>query len=364
MQHSLRPGGMENGVVNVANALHPRGFEFHVACLSTSGDFAARLPDPNLVHPLEKPEGFSWSTVRQLRQLIREVRPHVVHSHNLGALIYAACATRFGTTHPILHGEHGTPDDGPDARRRQFQRKLLFKATRKVHTVSHSLHDAFLKAGFPASKLVALVNGVDVRHYLPGDPGEARRRLGIPDDSPVLLIVGRLASSKRHLLLFEALEEVVSSFPNVLLLVTGDGGDHADEIRAAATSGKASAHIRMEGFQKDLRDHYQASDLLVAPSRVEGLSNAVLEAMACGLPALLDEACGNSDVITDGIEGCIREIHSAGGLAQAIVTLLADRERLKAMGARARARVTSDFSLERMAEAYETTYRQLAEQAG
>ena len=66
VQHSLEPGGMENGVVNMARALHPRGFEVHVACLARSGECAQRLPDPSLVHVLDKGEGFSPKAVYRL----------------------------------------------------------------------------------------------------------------------------------------------------------------------------------------------------------------------------------------------------------------------------------------------------------
>ncbi|MFT5411919.1 MAG: glycosyltransferase involved in cell wall biosynthesis, partial [Verrucomicrobiales bacterium] len=303
VQHSLEPGGMENGVVNIANALQPRGFEFHVACLSKTGEFAARLPDPNLVNVLSKPNGFSLRIVFKLRRLIRQVRPDVVHSHNLGALIYAACATLFGRTHLILHGEHGQPDDGPDAERRQHQRRRFYKAASRVHTVSQALLDHFLATGLPPEKLVALVNGVDSKRFSPADREQTRRELSIPTSTKVLVIVGRLIESKKHRLLFDALEEVIAKYPDTLLLVVGGGGKEEASICAAAASSKVAENIRMEGFQSDPRPYYHAADLLVAPSQIEGLSNVVLEAMACGLPPLLHDACGSDEVIDDGADG-------------------------------------------------------------
>lgn len=360
VQHSLDPGGMENGVVNVARALRPRGFEFHVACLSKSGDFADRLPDPRLVHALGKPEGFSLPTVLRLRRLIRRLDPDVIHSHNLGALIYTACATFFGRTRPVLHGEHGQPDDGPAAAKRNRQRMLFFKAARKIHTVSHGLFAHFLDAGFPASKMIALVNGVDTTRFHAGDRARAREQLSLPADAPVLAIVGRLTVSKQHLLLFEALEEVVDSFPGTILLVVGDGGKDGAAIHQAARSSKVASQIRMEGFQPDPVPYYHAADLLVAPSRVEGLSNVVLEAMACGLPALLHDACGNRELIDHGRDGVVADLGSAAKLAGAIKELLADLGRLRDYGRNAREKAVGGFSLEGMAAAYEAIYRELA----
>lgn len=351
---------MENGVVNIARELTPRGFEFHVACLSRSGAFAERLPDPANVYPLQKPDGFSWRTVHLLRKLIREIDPAVVHTHNLGALIYASLASRFGRLRPILHGEHGTPETGPDTRRRNLQRKLFFHAAHKVHTVSHGLRRHFVDAGFPESKLIPLINGVDTRRYQPGARGDARRKLRLPPESSVLLMVGRLTASKRHLLLFEAFERVVNELPQSILVVVGDGGNDGDPIRQAARNSPVSKQIRMEGFQADLRDYYHAADLLVAPSRVEGLSNAVLEAMACGLPPLLDDACGNSEVVQDQVEGAIRNLDSPSRLADEILSLLGDPVLLQRFSSRARDRILARYSLERMANDYETTYREVA----
>lgn len=360
VQHSLEPGGMENGVVNVARALQPRGFEFHVACLARSGAFAERLPDPGLVHSLSKPEGFSPRTVLRLRSLIRRINPAILHTHNLGALIYAALATRFGRTVPILHGEHGAPDDGPDSTRRNRQRFRFFKAATLVHTVSHGLRAHFMEAGFPPSRLVALVNGVDTARYTPGSRAEARRALSIPLEAPVLIVVGRLISSKQHRLLFAAMEQVVAAHPEALLLVVGDGGEDREGVREAARTSPVAGRIRMEGFQSDPLPYYQAADLLVAPSQVEGLSNVVLEAMACALPPLLHDACGNREVIDSGTDGVVADLSSADSLSRQILGLLDDPDTLERFGRNARAKVESEFSLDGMADAYEQTYRQLA----
>src|SRR6187551_2028213 len=93
---SLEPGGMENGVCNLANALALRGIETTVACLERSGPFADRLPNPKAVEILGKRNGFSPRATLALWKTIRRLRPHVVHTHNLGPLIYGSLATLWG----------------------------------------------------------------------------------------------------------------------------------------------------------------------------------------------------------------------------------------------------------------------------
>ncbi len=153
---------------------------------------------------------------------------------------------------------------------------------------------------------------------------------------------------------------MVQSFPETILLVVGDGGSEATEIREAAQSSSVAQHIRMEGFQSDPLPYYRAADLLVSPSQVEGLSNVVLEAMACGLPALLHDACGNQEVIDHGETGVVAELGSRESVAKAIKNLLGTPDRLRQFGNRARQKVVASFSLQSMADAYEKTYRKLA----
>jgi glycosyltransferase involved in cell wall biosynthesis len=356
VQHSLDPGGMENGVVNVASKLDSRGFEFHVCCLERSGAFADRLPDPKNVYPLGKGDGFSLRAVWQLYRLIRRLRPHVVHTHNLGALIYAGAATFGGRWRPILHGEHGQPDDGIEQRRRLRQRKRLFRIARKVHTVSHSLRDFFLSQGFPAEQILPLVNGVDTERFVPADRQAARREVGIPESARVAVVVGRLIHSKGHLGLFKAFEGVVAAYPDAILLVVGAGGSDEAEIASAASSSPVAPHIRMEGFRSDPRPFYAAADVLISPSTIEGLSNVVLEAMACGLPGLLHDACGNREVIRDGIDGIVADLSTEPGIERALIEQFQDPAKLQALGQSARVSVVERFSLDRMADAYAEVY--------
>src|SRR4051812_24453074 len=104
---SLEPGGLENGIVNVTRGLDARRFQVDICCLQQRGRFADRLPENTQVYVLGKSEGFSASTVRHLAKVIHLVKPDVIHTHNLGNLIYASLATCLGFRYPILHSEHG-----------------------------------------------------------------------------------------------------------------------------------------------------------------------------------------------------------------------------------------------------------------
>src|SRR5262249_43823429 len=118
--------------------------------------------------------------------------------------------------------------------------------------------------------------------------------------------------------------------------------------------------IHFTGHQDDVAPYYQALDLLVFASLHEGLSNAVLEAMACGIPCLAHPADGNLEVISDGRNGLLRDLSSANQLRQALEEALARPEQLEAWGRTAREQAVRDFSLQRMVDNYRGIYEELS----
>ena len=358
---SLRPGGMENGLVNMATRLADRGVETHVACLVASGEFAGRLPNPDNVHVMGKADGFSWRAVRNLRQVFRDLSPDLVHTHNLGPLIYTALASFGGLQVPILHGEHGQIQAHERNTRRRWQRRLLYSCCKRVHTVSRSMIAALDAEGLPTKNVTAVVNGVDSDRFQPADSKEAARlRVGLPEKARVLGVVGRFVGLKRHIALLEALEVVMSDLPDLFLLVVGDHGDAREAVVAKMESHPQKDRIVWPGMQKDTLPYYQAMDMLVSPSEIEGLSNVVLEAMSCGVPVLAHDACGNTEVIVHEENGFCDDLGSVPKLATALKSRLSDPARLQRVGECARSHVRAGFSLESMADGYWNLYRECA----
>lgn len=358
--HSLEPGGMENGVVNMARALTPRGFDIHVACLERRGLFADRLPAPEQVTVLGKQRGFSPRAAWRLARLISRLRPAIVHSHNLGPLIYSSLATLGGRHVCLIQGEHSHLTAAEKTPRRLAQRRIFYRACRAIHTVSAAMRAELLAAGFPAEKITAIPNGVDLAHFAPGDRAAARQKLGLPADAVAIGIAGRFGPFKRHLDLLAAFEEIAPRFPALHLLIAGGGGGEEAAVTARA---QASAHrdrIHLLGFQSDPRACYRALDLLVIPSVNEGLSNVALEAMSCAVPVLARAGCGHEQLIASGADGWLAALDTPATLATELARLLAQPGRLVDFGRAARKKVAAHFSLDAMTAAYERLYREHA----
>jgi glycosyltransferase involved in cell wall biosynthesis len=358
--HSLAPGGMENGIVNLACALEPRGIEMHVACLERRGPFADRLPSASRVFALDKGPGFSPGTVWRLSRLLGQVQPEVVHSHNLGGLIYGGLATLGGRRWNLIQGEHSQLTEAERHPKRLRMRRWLYHGCRAIHTVADAMREELVACGFPAEKITAIANGVDTMHFAPGDRAAARAALGLPADAVCIGIVGRFGPFKRHLELIEAFEMLGTTFPTAHLLVAGGGGSEETAVRARVESSAMRARIHLLGFQNDPRRCYHALDLLAVPSANEGLSNAVLEAMACGVPALGRSGCGHEQVIESGVDGWITPLDTPVTIAARLGEILMNPASVVASGLKAREKVRSHFSLASMANAYESLYRACA----
>ncbi|MEW6306432.1 MAG: glycosyltransferase family 4 protein [Verrucomicrobiota bacterium] len=352
---------MENGLVNVASRLASQGFGFYVCCLEQGGEFAARLPEPANVRILDKPPGLSWRTAARLAHVVRSVRPDLIHTHNYGPLIYTVFSRLFGGGNvPILHGEHGMLFPYEIRRSHVWLRRWLYARCARVHTVSRSLCDHFSEHGFPGHRMEAVINGVDSDRFQPASDETVRRRFNIPDDARVVGILGSFAWRKRHELVLQAFEILAREMPDLHLLVVGAGGTEQARVEQLCRAHPASSRIHLAGFQSDPRPFYRAMNLLVVPSVNEGLSNATLEAMACGIPALCHVACGNAEVITSGQDGMVADLGDAEKLCARLKAALENPARLARMGTAARQTVVSRFSIHSMVEHYARLYRTVA----
>ena len=346
---SLEPGGLENGVVNVARALDANAFRVDVCCLERAGRFAARLPRTSGIYVLGKGEGFSLRAVYDLGRILYAAKPDVVHTHNLGNLIYGGLATGCGISRATLHSEHGELAADELSPRRLRQRRWLYRCCETIHTVSSGLRDH-----------CALPNGVDTARFFPAPRNVARQQLGLDTRGPVFGIVGRFIPSKRHQVLLAAFERVAQNWTEAQLIMVGSGGsEHARIIELAKTSPYAR-RIHIAGFQENPGPYYQAMDLLVMPSIIEGMSNVALEAMACGVPALSHTSCGSAEVIESGTNGFLANLQSADLIVNELGTILASPERLAIAGQRARDTVVHRFSLDQMAQQYARLYLEAA----
>ncbi len=232
---------------------------------------------------------------------------------------------------------------------RRMQLARAFKSVRLI-AVSDSLRQFALRLGIDPSEVRVIPNGVDVSPFRPGDRGAARRRLGLPDDKAILLAVGAMGEGKGHHLVLEALPDLVARHPQLLYVAVG-GAAYADgyatRVRHLVERHALQDHVRLVGLQphEDIPLWMAAADVFCLATAHEGWSNAITEALACGLPVVTTRVGGNAELVREGRDGLLVPFGDRHALAAAIVDAL-QREWDRA-GIAARAR---EFSWEATAQ--------------
>jgi glycosyltransferase involved in cell wall biosynthesis len=200
-----------------------------------------------------------------------------------------------------------------------------------------------------------IYNGIDTEAFSPGDDGfRIRRRMGIQERAFVIGIVSRLDPIKDHLTLFTAFNGLKKSYPDLRLLVIGDGPARQ---KLESLSGEG---IDFLGPRLDIAELLRCLDLFVLPSLNEGISNAILEAMASGLPVVATRAGGNPELVKDGETGILFNPGDIQGIASAIFSYMKDGRQRRIHGTSGRSMARRHFGVEAMVKSYEKVYERVA----
>jgi glycosyltransferase involved in cell wall biosynthesis len=192
-------------------------------------------------------------------------------------------------------------------------------------------------------------NGVDIGFFKPAPVTENRQ---------TITFAGRLDYMKGVHILLEGFKQLRDEMKNVQLTIIGDGPDREKLQNCAREKGISDA-VNFCGEAEEIVPYLQQSAVFVLPSFSEGLSNVLLEAMACGLPVVATRVGGTIDLVQDGFNGILIEPDNAGQLYQAMKKILQDKDLAKALGVQARKTAAEKFSLKSVTEQYVSLYQTL-----
>lgn len=239
--------------------------------------------------------------------------------------------------------------------------RFAFHQAAAITTNSEDLRDAAIALGAEPAKFTLVIYGVDPDAIAPDGSHRSalRARLGLGDDTPVVLAVGRLVPKKGFDILLRAAPALD---PAAHMVIVGDG-DRRAELHALAASLSVCQRVHFVGNvpRHELTAYYNMADIFVMPSvrlPADGLNVAVVEAMSCGLPIVASDVGGNPLVVADGDNGLLVGEGQVEALAAAINRLLADPTLRLAMGRRSRQRVLAEFSWRHLAATYVELFEQ------
>jgi glycosyltransferase involved in cell wall biosynthesis len=295
--------------------------------------------------------------------LLRRRNPRaILHAHTLPAAL-AAAVIRLVVEVPVIVKLPNavTIDDFGGRRLGGLRWSLLRRQVSCFVALNESIARKLAERGVDPRRVAVIPNGVELPPCAIHD-GVSRRTvrsaLGLPRDAQIVLYLGRLVSDKGVDWLLDAWREVASRDSRHRLLIVGDGPDRDRLERLAACLG-ISDTVRFAGNQADVEPFLCAAEILVLPSRSEGMSNAVLEAMAHGLAVIATDVPGNRAVITAGLDGLLVPYGEPRRLCRCLLELLADPAVRTRLGTAARATVDARFAIRAVAGQYDRLYRGL-----
>ncbi|MDA3005347.1 MAG: glycosyltransferase family 4 protein [Actinomycetota bacterium] len=321
------------------------------------------LPGGRLGH--RNADAFLLGIRGTVRRIHAEWPIDVIHAHMMVPDGWAAARMGHELGVPAVGTAHradvlDVPAQGAKARMRVAEAIQTLDA---VVTVSRAIGDAADAIARPRRPITVVPNGADAAVFMPRDPAEARRRLGIPAEGPVISYVGKLVPRKGVDTLIEAMGILAARAAGAPRLVMAGIGGMREPLEQRAAQLDVADRITWLGKvpHDDVGWVMSAGDVFVLPSLSEGLPTVVCEAMACGLPVVATAVDGTPEIVDDPATGLLVQPHDAGGLAAALARMLDDPDMARAMGAEALRRSEAEYTWAANARRMEQVYAQVTQ---
>lgn len=299
---------------------------------------------------------FVW----QVAQVVKVIKRHgidILHTHGYRSDITGIIAAKIAGI-PIISTVHGWTPVSLKLRAYEVLGRLCLKSFTKILCVSKPLFTELSKTNSRPRKVVCLPNAVTVTDIQEEDRVAARRRLGIPDDTFMLVTVGRLSMEKGFDVLLDAFSRLEIGEKSVQLVFVGDGPLRR-ELEEYAKQIGIGDRVRFAGFVVDVDHYYAVADLFVMSSHTEGSPMALMEAMACGLPVVATAVGGIPDIVQNGINGCLVPPAEPDALRIAIENVLKEPASALCMGEEARLSILKNFSVTAWAKTLDCIYEEM-----
>lgn len=366
---SLGTGGTESHLIRLLPLLARRGVDVAVFCMSERGSraseleragvkvFAAREHSGRHGTLLRKPLHAGVSGVK-LRGLLRRFHPDIVHFYLPGPYLVGAPIALLSRTPVKIMSRRSLSRyqrNWPTVARIE---RLLHRSMDAVTGNSRAVVKELSVEGVPDTKLRLIYNGIDIA---PGmDRSEARRALGLEDDSLVGVMVANLIPYKGHHDLIEGLALVAKQLPaGWRVLLAGRDEGLRPELEALTAERGITENLLFLGERSDVPRLLAAADFALLTSHEEGFSNVVLEGMAASLPMIVTGVGGNAEAVLDGETGFVMPPSNPKAIGEAVLRLAHDRNLRKSLGDAGRKRVADHFSMEACLNAHLELYRTL-----
>jgi glycosyltransferase involved in cell wall biosynthesis len=345
---SFDPGGTERQMTELIRRLHREHVEVHVACTHRRGAWLHRI-EGAAASIAEFPIRSFWhpTTARQLlafARWCRQLAPVALHCTDFYSNVFGLAGGALAAV-PLRIGSRRDINPGRSATRIALQR-AAYALAHVVVANSQAAVARLRQERVPARKVLLIANGIDVARMAARTHRASITRV---------IVVANLRPEKAHAVLIDAAPSLLQRHPHLRFSIVGDG-----QLRAALEQQAARLDVthafEFLGHREDVPQLLADSDVFVLPSRSEACPNAVIEAMAAGLPVVACAVGGNLEVVRHGRTGYLVPPDDAAAMGDAIDLLVSDPARANAMGAEGRDLVCASYGYDRMVAAFEALY--------
>jgi glycosyltransferase involved in cell wall biosynthesis len=347
--HAISPSrysGAERVLARLVPRLEARGHAIHCVCSRHSAALPEFRSAGVVIEPLSIGGKLNLLAPQALQRSAERFRAHFLHTHLSSASWWAGWSEQFGGI-PSLGHVHGFTSA---VWHRQQTHLLAVSQAVKNHLVEHGIDD---------HRITVLRNAVDPDDVLPKRlPAVVREEFGAQPDSPIVGCFAHLSPKKGWADLFQAIPQVLRSFPNACFWCVGEGPLRA-ELKAVAAREGFLAQVCFTGFRRDVADLMRAVDLVVLPSHREPLGLVYLEAGLLSRPVIGCNAGGAPELILQNETGLLVPPQNPQALANAIKTLLDSPQRAREMGRRGNELARTEFTWTKYLTKLEAVYERM-----
>jgi len=352
-------GGAENFGFALGSELARRGHDVLLLANRDNGPLLERpLPPGMSARALRRTSRLDPGILRFLWGALREFRPEIIHAHSYEASVWGRllglCAPESG----VLVHVHSSRFVRNHSRLRVLTDRVLFHRADRVLVLNASQRDFLRKRiGLGPEVIETVPNGIDASAFARPDEFARAASSSRPGDAVLrsVVSVASLTDVKNHATLLRAWVAVRAEFPDVRLVLVGDGPLRA-ELEAQCVSLGIAESVEFAGAQMEIRPYLWNADLFVLPSRNEALPLSVLEAMAAGLPLVATSVGAIPDIVQAPLCGLVVPPGDIARLSAAILGILRDPQAARRMGAAGAAEVRQRYSLDRCVDRIEEIY--------
>jgi glycosyltransferase involved in cell wall biosynthesis len=339
-------GGGERIVLKLADLLPKYGYRVSILTFSADPASAGLQSPPCSVYLLPLQRTYDLTALRgslELRKFLREQKIRVVQTFFESSDLWAGFVTKAMSSAKLIWSRRdmGILRTG----KHHAAYRLMASAPDRVFAVSEQVRRHCIDVdGIKPSRVQTIYNGLDLADW--SSASSAAKQEG----EALVTTVGNIRRVKGHDVFIRAAASVAAQFPKATFSIAGDvlEPDYFVELQAMMRDLKLSGRFRFAGGVKNLREHLATADVFVLPSRSEGFSNAIVEAMAASLPVVATNVGGNGEAVRDGVSGVIVPPEDPNALAAAIVQLLSDPAKARRMGAEGKRLAAEKFTTEAM----------------